>query len=232
MDSLSKMIKEALLNKGASLVGFADLNDIPAAITEGFRYGISIAVALNPVIISGIENGPTKEYYTEYLKLNNLLNELGEFASDILKFYGYSAVPKTTKVVQQNEDSLSTILPHKSVATRAGLGWIGKCALLITEEFGSSIRLTTILTDAELEVGVPINESKCGNCNECKRYCPGDAIKGVNWSIYLSRDIYYDAFNCSKMARKVSNEIGIKERLCGKCIVVCPWTKRYLNSKV
>lgn len=231
MDNLSKMIKEALLKKGASLVGFADLKDIPVEKTEGFRGGISIAVALNPVIISGIEHGPTKEYYSEYLKLNNMLDELGEYVSDILKSYGYSAVPKTTKVVQQDEDSLSTMLPHKTVATRAGIGWIGKCALLITEEFGSSIRLSTILTDAELEFGTPINESKCGNCNECKNHCPGDAINGVNWNVKLSRDDYYDAFSCSNTARKVSNEIGIKSRICGKCIVVCPWTKRYLNLK-
>ena len=231
MDNLSKIIKEALLKKGASLIGFADLNDIPTEKREGFRYGISIAVTLNPAIISGIENGPTKEYYSEYLKLNNLLDELAEYTSDILKSYGYGAFPRTTKVVQQNEDTLSTILPHKTVATKAGLGWIGKCALLVTEEFGSAIRLSTILTDAELEVGIPINESKCGNCNECKKYCPGNAIEGVNWSEELRRDTYYNAFNCSKTARKLSNEIGINQRICGKCMVVCPWTKRYLNLK-
>jgi epoxyqueuosine reductase QueG len=231
MDNLSEIIKEALLKKGASLVGFADLKDMPVEKTEGFRYGISIAVAVDPVIISGIESGPTKEYYSEYFRLNNLLDEIGEHASDILKSYGFSAVPKTTKVVHQDEDSLSTMLPHKTVATRAGLGWIGKCALLITEEFGAAIRLSTVLTDAKLEVGVPINESRCGNCSECKKYCPGDAIKGVNWNIKLSRDEYYNAFNCSRAARKVSSEIGIKDRICGKCIVVCPWTKKYLNSK-
>ena len=231
MDSLSKIIKEALLKKGASLVGFADLSDIQNEKTEGFRYGISIVVALDPVIISGIENGPTKEYYSEYLRLNNLLDDLAEYAACILKSHGYKAIPKTTKVVHQDEETLSTILPHKTAATKAGLGWIGKCALLVTEEFGSSIRLSTILTDAKLEVGIPINESKCGNCNECKNYCPGDAIQGVNWNVELSRDNYYNAFNCGKMARKLSNEMGIKDRVCGKCIVVCPWTKRYLNQK-
>lgn len=141
-----------------------------------------------------------------------------------METHGYKAVPKTTKVVHQDEETLSTTLPHKTVATKAGLGWIGKCALLITEEFGSSIRLSTILTD------VPINESKCGNCNECKKYCPGDAIQGINWSAELSRDSYYNAFNCGKMARKLSDEMGIKDRVCGKCIVACPWTKMYLSK--
>lgn len=231
MDSLSKMIKDALIKRGASVVGFADLNDMQNEKTEGFTYGISIAVALNSDIISGIVNGPTKEYYSEYLRLNNLLDDLAEYGAYILKSHGYKAVSKTTKVVHQDEDTLSTILPHKTVATKAGLGWIGKCALLVTEEFGSSIRLSTILTDAKLEVGIPINESKCGNCNECKKHCPGDAIQGVNWNSELSRDTYYDAFKCAKMARKLSSEVGIKERICGKCIIVCPWTKRYLIKK-
>lgn len=230
MDSLSKIIKEALLKKGASLVGFADLSDIQNEKTEGFKYGISIAVAIDPHIISGIGSGPTKEYYSEYLRLNNLLDDLAEYAACILKSHGYKAVPKITKVVHQDEETLSTTLPHKTVATKAGLGWIGKCALLITEKFGSSIRLSTILTDAELEVDMPINQSKCGDCNECKKYCPGDAIQGVNWSVELSRDSYYNAFSCGKMARKLSDEMGIKDRVCGKCIVVCPWTKRYLSQ--
>lgn len=232
MNDLNKIITEALLKKGAALVGFADLSDIEAEKTGGFRYGISIAVALNTDIMFRIENGPTKEYYSEYERLNSLLNELGECAADILKSYGYKAVPRTTKVVQQDEESLSTILPHKTVATRAGLGWIGKCALLVTKEFGSLIRLTTVLTDAKLEAGIPINESQCGDCSECQKYCPGDAIKGVNWKIGLNRDDYYNAFNCSKTARKLCDKIGIEERICGKCIIVCPWSKKYSRSKM
>lgn len=231
MDSLSKELKEALIEKGAALVGFADLSDIPEEKREGLRYGISIAVPLDPAVASGIENGPTKEYYAEYVRLNNFLNELDEYAANILKANGYKAVPKTTKVVEQNEESLSTKLPHKTVATKAGIGWIGKCALLVTEKFGSAVRLSSILTDAELEVDIPIEESKCGSCNECKKYCPGDAVKGTNWSFGLTRDTYYNAFNCSIMARKLSSAIGIEHRICGKCIVVCPWTRKYLKSK-
>lgn len=231
MDGLSKIIKEELLKKGASIVGFADLSDLSAKKTEGFRYGISIAVALNPTIISGIENGPTKEYYSEYVRLNKLLDELDEYAAELLKSHGYKAFARTTKVVKQDEDTLSTILPHKTVATRAGLGWIGKCALLVTKEFGSAVRLSTILTDAELEVGTPINESSCGDCKECKNHCPGGAVEGLNWNEKLNREDYYNVSKCSDMARKLSGKIGLKERICGRCIIACPWTKKYLNLR-
>ena len=65
-------------------------------------------------------------------------------------------------------DNLGAELPHKTVATRAGIGWIGKCALLVTEKYGSAIRLTTVLTDMDLETDQPINGSKCGIAGNVK----------------------------------------------------------------
>ena len=44
-----------------------------------------------------------------------------------------------------------TALPHKTIATRAGIGWIGKSALLVTAKYGSAIRLSSILTDTPIE---------------------------------------------------------------------------------
>lgn len=231
MNKLNTEIKERLIEKGASIVGFADLKDVPAYQRENFRYGISIAVALNPIVIIGIENGPTKEYYDEYIRVNNLLDELDEYAAKIIEEHGYRALPKIRKSIQTNETTLRTTLPHKTVATRAGIGWIGKCALLITKEFGSAVRLSTILTDAELEVGSPINESKCGTCSRCKSFCPSDAVLGVNWKVNMDRATYFDAFKCGNEGRKRSDKLGVKERVCGKCISVCPWTQKYLKSK-
>lgn len=229
--NLSVEIKERLLEKGASIVGFADLKNVSDTQREGFRYGISIAVALNPIIITGIENGPTREYYDEYIRINNLLDQLDEYAAKIIEDHGFRAVSKVRKSVHADETTLSTILPHKTVATRAGIGWIGKCALLITKEFGSAIRLSTVLTDAKLDVGSPINESKCENCSSCKKSCPSNAVLGVNWKVDMDRAIYFDAFKCRDEGRKRSDKLGVEERICGKCILVCPWTQRYLKSK-
>ncbi|GAA0730222.1 4Fe-4S double cluster binding domain-containing protein [Clostridium malenominatum] len=231
MDKLSNEIRKGLIEKGASIVGFADLKDVPENQREGYRYGISIAVALNPFIIAGIENGPTKDYYDEYIRANNLLDELDEYAAEIIKHNGFKALPKVRKIVHTDEEILKTTLPHKTVATRAGIGWIGKCALLITKEFGSAVRLSSVLTDAELDVALPINEGKCGNCNMCKDLCPANAVLGVNWKVNMNRDNYFDAFSCRNEGRKRSDTLGVKERVCGKCILVCPWTQRYLKLK-
>lgn len=230
MDCLSTEIRKRLIEKGASIVGFADLKDVPESQRDGYRYGISIAVALNPVIINGIGNGPTKDYYDEYIRVNNLLDELDEYAAEIIKQHGFSALPKVRKSVHTDETILTTILPHKTVATRAGIGWIGKCALLVTKEFGSAVRLSSVLTDAELEVGLPINESKCGTCNMCENLCPSNAVLGVNWKVNMDRNNYFDAFKCGDEGRKRSGKLGVDERICGKCILVCPWTQKYLKQ--
>ena len=130
-----------------------------------------------------------------------------------------------------SDDNLTTPIPHKTVATRAGLGWIGKNALLITTEYGSAIRLTSVITDMPLKTNNSINESKCGTCNKCKSTCPAEAIKGSLWKVTSKREELIDPYKCRKTARQLFKErVGIEITLCGKCIEVCPFTQRYLKS--
>ena len=73
--------------------------------------------------------------------------------------------------------NLGTPLPHKTVATRAGLGWIGKCALLVTKQFGSAIRLTSVLTDVYICCDTALARSKSIGiettiCGRCIAVCP------------------------------------------------------------
>jgi epoxyqueuosine reductase QueG len=40
----------------------------------------------------------------------------------------------------------------------------------------------------------------------------------------------FDAFAYRQAAHKLTREnIGVDNLICGKCIVVCPWTNRYLR---
>ena len=118
-----------LKSKGADLVGFADLKDIAPEVRDNLPIGISIAVALNPRIISEIKDGPTRPYYAEYKRANHLLGTLGHYAIQFLKERGHKAQGFAATSVGIDSDTLSTRLPHKTTATRAGLGWTGNCAL-------------------------------------------------------------------------------------------------------
>jgi epoxyqueuosine reductase QueG len=232
MQALNQEIEQSLLRQGAALVGFADLSDLPPDIRDGYRYGISIAVELNPKIVKIIGDGPSMEYYNEYKSKNDFLNHLAESCAELLKTKGFAALAKTQSVVIQDETTKRTKLPHKTVATKAGLGWIGKCALLITEEYGPAIRITSVLTDAHLDAGVPITVSKCGDCEKCKNICPAGAVTGRQWEPGINRDDFYHALDCRDKIKERGMGLGFTEGTCGLCFWVCPWTQKHLKNSL
>ena len=182
--------------------------------------------------VRGIEHGPTREYFEQYHELNALLDHLAETVAAYLTKQGFRALPQTSTVVVESADH-RTAMPHKTCATRAGLGWIGKSALLVTSEYGPAVRLTSVLTDAEFdETAEPVNESRCGGCTNCKDACPGQAIQGALWQVGTPREALVDVAKCRPAARKLAWEmVGEEITLCGKCIEVCPYTRRYLSKK-
>jgi len=132
---------------------------------------------------------------------------------------------------EEDKTHLTAKLPHKTAATRAGLGWIGKSALLITREFGPAVRLVTVLTDAPVKPGKPVNKSLCGRCTHCVDACPAHAHTGKNWEAGMPREALYDAFKCREMTHNLTRKlIGEKLSICGLCITACPWTQKYLKN--
>ena len=77
------------MENGATIVGFADLNDLSEEIRFGLPFGISIGVNLEPEIISKIKSGPTQEYIEEYNRANQLLDSLSAMCAEYLKDSGY-----------------------------------------------------------------------------------------------------------------------------------------------
>jgi epoxyqueuosine reductase len=229
MKPLNDELQSFLKSNGADLAGFADLKEIDLDSRDGFPYGISIAVALNPQVMSAIIKGPTAEYYAEYKRVNDFLDELGQKTAQWLINKGYKAKARPA-TFEENKANLAAKLPHKTAATRAGLGWIGKSNLLITKKYGSAIRLVTVLTDAPVTAGQPINESLCAHCTHCVDACPAKAHTGKNWEAGMPREAIVDVFACREKARSLSmKSFGEKVSVCGLCIVACPWTKKYLE---
>lgn len=231
MNTLTKELKEYLVNEGASLVGVGDLSEIDCDVRNNMKYGISVALAIPKDVVKDIENGPTLEYYNCYHQLNDRLDNLVTNGANFLLDKGFEALPQTREVVNKTMERHKSMLPHKTVATRSGMGWIGKAALLVTKNFGSAVRISSILTNAPLVADKSVNKSKCGSCMACTTACPGQAVKGRNWSIGAKREDYYDPELCYKKAREIATRILNKEiTLCGKCIYVCPYTQKYIGK--
>jgi epoxyqueuosine reductase len=228
MRALDTEIISRLKGSGADLVGFADVACLPVEVAEGLPRAVSIAVALDPAAIREISAGPTARYFAEYRRANVLLGRLGDQIARLLIDAGYRARPFPATTEQIDRTTLAVKLQHKTVATRAGLGWIGKSGLLVTREYGSAVRLASVLTDAEFETGTPTAASDCGDCHQCVAHCPARAITGRDWEPGLSREQIYSAQACFQMAREFAGRTGINATICGICISVCPWTQRYL----
>jgi epoxyqueuosine reductase QueG len=215
-----------LRENGADLVGFADMSGVPEA---ALPFGVSVAVRLPPEIVRSIADGPNRAYYEAYHAINARLDRIVMLGAEYLAGLGYQAAAQTTRAVVKL-DPLRTLLPHKTVSTRAGLGWIGRCALLVTQEYGPALRLSSILTDAPLACASPVDESRCGSCSECVKHCPARALKGEKWTAGMERDHLVDASACRGTAIRLCRErFGEEATICGKCIEVCPHTQRYLQ---
>jgi len=200
-------------------------------MTGGLPRAVSIAVALDPAIIREISSGPTREYFAEYERVNRLLTELGQRVVEILAEAGKQARAVEPTTAHLNERTLSMPVQHKTIATRAGLGWIGKSSLLITKEYGPAVRLSSVLTDAEFTTGSPMDESHCGDCRRCVDCCPAGAIAGCHWRVGVLRETLYNAFACRDCAVGLAGQQGIDATICGICINACPWTQRYISRE-
>ena len=231
MENIDTFLKEKLMSAGADLVGYGDLQELPPEVRCHLPRGVSVAVKYPKEVIRGIVNLPTKEYYDYYNLLNKRLDMLVMLGAETLLKMGYQAIPQTLKYVGSYENNYMTLLPHKTVATRAGLGWIGKNALLITNEYGSMVRISSIITDAPLNVENPINTSKCGDCTACTEACSAQAITGEKWSVGVDREMLVDVISCRETARsRALKSFGVDGTICGKCIEICPYTQAYLRK--
>ena len=227
--SLSLELKNYLIKHGANEVGFADITNFSPK--EGLNSSVVFYITYPKEIIIGMENAPTIEYFQEMMHLNIRLDTLGMLCEEYLINEGYAAYAQTKKRLGTDFGEFNSFeLPHKTIATRAGLGWIGKSALFTTLNYGSALRLSSVLTNAPLDFGEPILKSKCGKCMICKEACPGGAISGKNWNYTLKRNDFYDDKKCEKYALVVSEEnLGKPDTVCGKCIYACPHTQKYIK---
>jgi len=185
--ALSEKLKKFSRGKGADLFGVADLASVGAfAATHGpdwvsrFPRAVSIGMQLNDTILdlhSPLEQIHHSVYWHHvYDVVTPSLDFLAYDVSRWLKDRGFQAFPVPGST-PYNFKTLEGIVSHKLVAHLAGLGWIGKSCLLVTEPFGPRVRFVSILTDAPLEVGAPVDKP-CGKCRVCVDSCPVAAFSG------------------------------------------------------
>lgn len=234
MDTSSRALPEWLSlwikSHKISLWGTADLRDFSTPADErgrGFPFALSWAIPMAPLIMAGIQRGPNRAYADEYARVNDRINELGAALSEEIKGHGFRALA----LAASDRTDTMTIrgdFPHKTSATRAGLGWVGRHCQLITREFGPWVRLGTVFTDMELPGSAPAEKSYCGRCTLCVEACPAGALRGAAWYPGLPREEMLDVHACDKWKKEHYYQFH-KGHNCGICSAVCPFGLRVLK---
>lgn len=221
MDEQILKLKEHLHEWGACLVSFSDVRDVKQA--KGLPYAITIGYKLNDYILKDITDKPTYEYFHHYRSVNACLDQMALYAQTYIQRLGYTShmIPASQS---SDTDRYAGAFPHKTGAVLSGAGWIGKSGLFVSKEWGSKIRLATVLTDYPLGVTNNIIQNGCGDCSVCVKSCPAGAIFGQNYNLGDSRDTILDAEKCSRYMKEHFQSIG-RGSVCGICIKVCPYNK-------
>lgn len=229
MKQSTRCLIERRLDPSVYDYGFADLTGLLPDKYAACTRGISIIRRLDDAVIDAIVDGPTEAYFDHYNNVNAELNALVQSIAADMNDGAHVILPikATLEEHELNETYTRTLtydISHKMIATRSGLGWIGKTDLLVSRRFGPRVRLASILTDMPLEpLDAPIDESRCGSCSLCVDACLAGAATGEPWSTDIHRDRYFDAFKCRDYCRGISKErLNRAISLCGRCVYICP----------
>lgn len=156
--------------------------------------------------------------------LSATYRQRSDCAAALARAFEKAGIPYRVPPVYSDHDKVFRVeFSVKAAAVRAGLGWIGKSDLLVTEEYGPRFSLVGAVIQAdELECGTPITESRCGDCDACVHACPYGNIKGAQWSPGAPREERVDYVRCSECRIKAKPVLG-RKLACARCMLACPY---------
>lgn len=202
---VNQIWKQRIKENGVDFVYYVDISMLPADIINGYSCAVLFGKALSKEYISTLRAGQ-KPKHKEVFNVEHKMDALAVKIAEQLEKEGFKSIGKLK----------SGRLPHKTVALRAGLGFIGKNNLLVTTKYGCALMLGKVLTTAPFVTMSKIpKKTQCGKCNICVNVCPTKALLGKTWSVTTTRD--------EIMNRKLCT-------LCLKCMVCCPYTAEYIKS--
>ena len=212
---MNDYITELLTENFVSDFGFTQSVDSPFA---GLCNVVSMVFHLSDAVVEQIDSSPTHTYFQHYRTMNAYIDSVSHRLVMALQAKGYNAAAVPAS---QSVEGLSGIFSHKQAAVSAGLGYIGKSCLFISNKYGPRVRLGTVFTDAPLSTVVCEQKSLCGSCNICASKCGAMAIKNVNFEPGMTREDIFDAKACSDYMKEKFKHIG-RGAVCGVCMKVCP----------
>ncbi|AJI94929.1 tRNA epoxyqueuosine(34) reductase QueG [Yersinia ruckeri] len=118
----------------------------------------------------------------------------------------------------------SAPIMERSLAAKAGIGWVGKHSLILNRDSGSWFFLGELLIDLPLPVDPP-QEEQCGRCVACMTTCPTAAIVAP-YTVDARRCISYLTIELEgAIPEEFRPLMGNRIYGCDDCQLICPWNR-------
>lgn len=194
----------------------------PDLLIAGTRSVISVRMDYLPQPHHELENNledPVSAYISRYALgrdyhkvLRKRLQNLASRIQQEIGPFGYRAFVDSAPVME------------KTLAEKAGLGWIGKHSNVINKQAGSWFFLGEIYTDLDLAIDQPAAEH-CGDCRQCLDICPTQAIVAP-YQVDARRCVSYLTIELhGSIPVQLRPLIGNRIYGCDDCQLVCPWNR-------
>jgi len=227
-------LEERARSMGAFYFGIADLSaaredSLPPHVKKlvaEYPLAISVGFPLSPEVVDRIEDqediSALRNYGNHVYRMTSTLidHAVSRLTLAVMQ-EGYRALPVPASHTLDTEN-LFGLFSHKIAANLAGLGWIGKSCLLVTPDRGPRVRFGTILSDAPLQPGKPLDRT-CGECTICVDACPQGAFTGKPFQPSEPREVRMRAGLYNQLLTKRQTDIGAN--VCGMCVYICPFGK-------
>jgi epoxyqueuosine reductase len=204
---LTEIIKDMAITLGASHVGITtketlkdwhnttDLDYILDGANSAITFAVPFGEDLNENINKFLAKENHKKLEKQKVRATTLSNGIALEISGLLNQIGYKAEPVHSNFVYRKDSPPEYRVPplsHKFLAVRSGIGHMGYSGLIITKEYGSSIAIASVVTDAKLKQtkSLPENENYCDKCKLCLRVCLADYMKDEEDIEQVGEDTY------------------------------------------
>ena len=117
-------------------------------------------------------------------------------------------------------------LLERDLASKAGIGWVGKNTCVLNQQQGSWLLLGVIVTSIAIATLALETPDRCGSCTRCIDACPTDALiapRKMDASLCIA---YLTIEHKGPIAEPLRAPMGRQVFGCDICQDVCPWNRR------
>ena len=180
----TKQAKQTALDNGADLVGVVKVKELPEhseRIERMLTGAQSVLVIASAHSLGSLRSGANELAQFDTIHAYNECARAAHAAARLLESQGFlsAGVPAFIPLdMEEPGKGMRGEICWRRAGVRAGLGSYGESGALVTKEYGQAVRLSGVVTAADLYPDAPEKEDVCDHCMRCVEACPVNALSG------------------------------------------------------